>query len=232
MANQASDSVRHDSGCTTGRDQPGTWLPTTASESGELARPTLSCRLTNSAGIPDSNRCNALFGASGCNMSTFRITQNGTMTNIATVLKSEIARLARKEVRAEVEALKKASSAQRTEIVALKKRVQTLETALKKQAKIHARGVVGSLSKTAADEIKAPRTGLRFSAKGLASNRKRLGLSAAEFGALVGTTEQSIYAWESGRAQPRAKFLAAIAGLRGIGKRELAQRLAGLKSRG
>lgn len=156
--------------------------------------------------------------------------QNGDMTNIATVLKSEIARLARKEVRAEVEALKKATSAQRTEIVALKKRVQTLEAALKKQAKLNAKGATGTSINNAVDEARAPRIGLRFNAKGLASNRKRLGLSAAEFGSLVGTTEQSIYAWEAGRAQPRAKFLEAIASLRGVGKREIAQRLAGSQS--
>lgn len=157
--------------------------------------------------------------------------QNDGMTNIATVLKSEIARLARKEVRAQVEALKKTSSAQRTEIVALKKRVQALEVALNKQAKLHPKGATaGASRKTTSVEPKSPRTALRFSAKGLASNRKRLGLSAAEFGALVGTTEQSIYAWEAGRAQPRAKFLVALAGLRGIGKREIAKRLSGLQS--
>jgi DNA-binding transcriptional regulator YiaG len=63
----------------------------------------------------------------------------------------------------------------------------------------------------------------------MAANRKRLGLSAADFGLLVGATGQSIYAWETGKAKPRPKALAAIAALRGIGKREVDARLAGLK---
>ncbi len=72
----------------------------------------------------------------------------------------------------------------------------------------------------------------RFRASGMASNRKRLGLSAADFGLLVGASGQSVYAWEQGKARPRGKSLAAIAALRGIGKREVAERLAALKSGG
>ena len=59
--------------------------------------------------------------------------------------------------------------------------------------------------------------------------RKRLGLSAANFGLLVGATGQSVYAWEAGKAKPRAQNLAAIAALRGVGKREVAKKLAELK---
>ena len=65
----------------------------------------------------------------------------------------------------------------------------------------------------------------------MASNRKRLGLSAADYGLLVGATGQSVYAWESGKTKPRAKNLAAIAALRGAGKREVDARLAELKQR-
>ena len=70
----------------------------------------------------------------------------------------------------------------------------------------------------------------RFRASGMASNRKRLGLSAADFGLLVGASGQSVYAWEQGKARPRVRNLAAIAALRGVGKREVVERLAALKS--
>lgn len=70
---------------------------------------------------------------------------------------------------------------------------------------------------------------LRFSAKGMAANRRRLELSAEDFGLLVGTSGQTIYAWESGKTQPRPGHIAAIAALRGIGKREVTARLAELK---
>jgi DNA-binding transcriptional regulator YiaG len=64
----------------------------------------------------------------------------------------------------------------------------------------------------------------------MAANRKRLELSAAEFGLLVGTTGQSVYAWESGKAKPRAQYLPAIAALRGRGKREVMSKLEALKA--
>jgi DNA-binding transcriptional regulator YiaG len=53
-----------------------------------------------------------------------------------------------------------------------------------------------------------------------------MGLSAAEFAALIGVSGQSVYKWEHGEARPRARQLEAIAALRGIGKREAAARLA------
>jgi hypothetical protein len=45
------------------------------------------------------------------------------MPNIATALKAEIARVARKEIKIETEALKSASSRYRSEIAALKRQV-------------------------------------------------------------------------------------------------------------
>ena len=64
----------------------------------------------------------------------------------------------------------------------------------------------------------------------MATNRKRLGLSAADFGMLVGATGQSVYPWERGKWKLRAGNLADIAALHGIGKREAAQRLQAFKS--
>jgi hypothetical protein len=50
------------------------------------------------------------------------------MPNIAALLKSEISRLARRGVRAEVEALRKASSGYQSDIASLKKQVRSLQT--------------------------------------------------------------------------------------------------------
>lgn len=79
----------------------------------------------------------------------------------------------------------------------------------------------------AANEVSS-RT-LRFSAKGLTSQRQRLALSAHDCGLLVGASGQSIYKWEDGKARPRAKHLPGIAALRTLGKREAAARLASLR---
>lgn len=151
------------------------------------------------------------------------------MPNIATVFKAEISRLARKELRGNSDSLKKAVAAQRSEIASLKRRIHDLEAAVNRLAK-------SSVAKNAALRPEATReagapdaTGLRFRASGMAANRKRLGLSAADFGLLVGATGQSIYAWETGKAKPRPQALAAIAALRGIGKREADARLEKLR---
>lgn len=144
------------------------------------------------------------------------------MPNIASILKAEISRVARKEIRAEVAALKKAVNAYRTDIAALKRRAQALELELRRLRK--------ASPKVAAQETAEPSAqGLRFSAKGLASHRKRLALSADDCGLLVGTSGQSIYNWESGKARPRASHLPAIAALKTLGKREAAARLTSIR---
>jgi len=144
------------------------------------------------------------------------------MANIASLLKTEIARVARKQVRAETSVLKQAVGTYRAEIAALKRRAQALESELRRLSKAQAR----------TEPVEAPtepERKLRFTAKGLASQRKRLGLSAADCGLLLGRSGQSIYNWEEGKARPRARFLAAIAALRTLGKKEAASRLDALR---
>lgn len=144
------------------------------------------------------------------------------MANIASLLKSEISRVARKEVRGETAGLKKAVSSYRSEIAALKRRAQALEAELRRLGKATAK----ALPAAAEDP---PARAQRFSPKGLASQRKRLGLSALECGLLVGASGQSIYNWEDGKARPRARFMPAIASLKGMGKRAAAAKLANLR---
>ena len=148
-----------------------------------------------------------------------------SMPNIAVVLKEEIARLARKEIRAETQEFKKASAQYRTHIAALRRRVEALERQVKRVGK--STGPPAPESE-ADDEHGTPR---RFSAARLAAQRRKLGLSAADFATLLGVSGQSVYKWEHGEARPRARQLQAIAELRGVGKREAAARLATLQER-
>lgn len=142
------------------------------------------------------------------------------MPNVAALLKNEMSRLARKEVRGEVAALRKAASSYRTEIAALKKRTHSIEAQLKRLLK-----QIPQASQAVDSSAEDPgRT--RFSAKGLASQRRRLGLSAAECGRLLGASGQSVYNWEAGKARPRASHLAAIAALKTLGKKSAAAVLA------
>lgn len=140
------------------------------------------------------------------------------MPNIAAILKEEITRLARKELRHETESLKKASAQYRSDIAALKRRVALLE---KQLASLQKQEMGGGRKKASTDES-AP---IRFSAKGLASKRKKLGLSAAEAGLLLGVSAQTVYNWEMGKSRPRQQQLPAITALRALGKRQAKVRL-------
>jgi DNA-binding transcriptional regulator YiaG len=139
------------------------------------------------------------------------------MPNIATLLKAEITRLARKEVRAETAALRRASAGHRRQIAALKREIAALDRRSKSIAK-SARS--GATSNDADEGVKH-----RFSAKGFKALRAKLGLSASDLGTLLGVSMQSVYNWERGKATPRASQVSAIVGLRAIGKREAMQRL-------
>ena len=135
------------------------------------------------------------------------------MPNIATALKADIARVARKQIRAESEALKSVATKFRAEIAALKRQLAALQKELRRASRT-SRQPARSASNGSTEARH------RFSAKGLASQRKRLGLSADAMGKLIGVSGLSIYHWEGGKARPRAKHLPAIAALRTLGKRD------------
>jgi DNA-binding transcriptional regulator YiaG len=145
------------------------------------------------------------------------------MPDIASVLKSEILRLARKEVRNELENLKKASAQYRSESAQLKRRVDQLE---KQQARVSKK--IPKKPETSENEESTTR--VRFSAKRLASQRQKLGLSAADMGLLLGVSGQSIYHWETEKSRPRQAQLVAIAMVRKLGKREAKRRLEEMNS--
>lgn len=142
------------------------------------------------------------------------------MPNIAKVLKEEITRLARKEVRTALEKASRATAQHRREIVNLKSQVAALKrqvAALEKQAQ-----KIG-----VAPEAAAALRRIRFVPKGLIATRKRLGLSAADLAKMLGVSAQTIYNWERGVTKPGADQQAKIASLRGVGKRQVRAQLEG-----
>jgi len=144
------------------------------------------------------------------------------MPNIAAVLKEEIARIARKEIKPEIDSLKKSVSSYRTQIAELKRRLQEQERTIRALSR------ASSNSSPPSDSGESTQQ-LRFSPARFAAQRKRLALSAEMLGRLIGTTGQTIYLWERGTTRPNRENLAAIAALRGIGKRALAKRLESLE---
>jgi len=141
------------------------------------------------------------------------------MPNLASVIKEEIQRLARKEVKSQTGSTKQAVAQYRREIANLKRQVREqqqkiafLETQEKKRL---ATPQVG-------DDTPE---GARFSARSVRAQRERIGLSAANYAKLVGVSPLTIYNWELGKTRPRKEQLAALVALRGIGKREAIKRL-------
>jgi DNA-binding transcriptional regulator YiaG len=138
-------------------------------------------------------------------------------------LREEITRLSRKESRRQIDPTKKTSAQQRKDIAAMKRQIMQLE----RQIRALSRGVSRASPKS---ELSAAPSKVRFVAKGLRSQRDRSGLSAADFGKLIGVSAQSVYNWETEKARPRAPQIVKLAQLRSIGKRELQARLRKLDS--
>ena len=141
------------------------------------------------------------------------------MPNVGLALRQEISRLAKKEVRTQVESMRAATNRYRHEIAALKRQIASLE-------KVVANGKTYRRSAEPA-ESNAPK--IRFVAKGLPSLRRRLGLSSADLALMLNVTSQSIYNWEHGVSRPRAAQLQKLSSLRSAGKREVQAFLVDLK---
>ena len=140
------------------------------------------------------------------------------MPNIAAVLKEEIRRLAKKEIKAQVGTTKQAVAKYRSEIANLKRSLSQQEREIKLLKKQQGQP----------QTQEEPSENLRFSARSVKSQRSRLGLSAADYGKLVGVSGLTIYNWEHEKSRPRKAQLAALVAVRGIGKKEALLKLAEL----
>ncbi len=141
------------------------------------------------------------------------------MPNIAAVLKEEIRRLARKEVRQFASGAKQSVARYRREIAQLRR---SLLEQQKKLARFAAR-CQDRVDPAESEEESL--SGSRYSARSVRAQRKRLGLSAEDYGRLVGVSGLTVYNWEHGKSRPRKAQLASLISVRGIGKREATMRL-------
>lgn len=152
------------------------------------------------------------------------------MTNIASALKAEIARVARKQIRSEIEALKKTSVQQRAAIAQLRRDMAELQKALKQgrraQAALARQSPSAAASADGAGSGAEGGTPRRFSAARLAAHRAKLGLSAADYGKLVDISGATIYNWEQGKTRPSPEQVQALGLLKLMSPTALRARLA------
>ena len=146
------------------------------------------------------------------------------MPNFASSLKAEVSRLARKELKNEVAALRKTTSAHRSEIAALKRDLKSLLVEVKRLSKQRSQSPARS---GGSSDDNRPKRGRRakYSAEMLAALRKRWGLTQAQMGQVVGVSSLSIYKWESGQVTPRQSQQAKVLAVRHLGKRSAAKLL-------
>ena len=150
------------------------------------------------------------------------------MTTFAEILKKEIARVARKELREEITSLRKLSTTQRSDLSALKKEVKSLQSSLKKLEKLRAApSSSGSLTKPLPADKSIPDTPrgkpgrkVTFTAERLKAQRARLGFTQEQMAQLLGVSGLSIWKWESGGAAPRPSRVPDILKKIAMGKRE------------
>ena len=141
------------------------------------------------------------------------------MSSLITSLKSEIARVAKKELKSELLSMRKTLTAHRSEIAALKRQVKTLTSEIK-QVKRSSKNS-GLAQKSA---VKKPRL-FKFNASRFAELRNKWGITQVQMAQLLGVSSISVLKWEKGTSNPRVAQLDRIAPLMKLGKRQVIQQL-------
>ena len=143
------------------------------------------------------------------------------MPNILPSLNEHIRKQARRDLKPLISEGKKRTTEHRRSIAALKREVAQLRrdlAAIKKQLPEAPKVVAGEVLQKS-----------RLRIDGLKTHRAKLGLSAKDYGKLMGVSGLTIYNWEAGKSKPRRSQLPNIVAVRGIGKREALERLKNAK---
>jgi len=137
------------------------------------------------------------------------------MGKIETAVKSEIARLAKKEIRAVCNPLARDVRELKRTVSSLRKTLASLEKTGKEWTK-QARAQKAEL-KVPEEEVKDARLSPRL----IRSLRKRLGLSQQQLATVVGVSMVSVGLWEQGKTRPTGPNRTALVALRKLGKRDV-----------
>jgi DNA-binding transcriptional regulator YiaG len=145
------------------------------------------------------------------------------MSNVVKILKAEISRISKREAKSATQGIGRSNTWLRKVVADLKKRVLSLEKENKRLASTMKKYQVAQPEKVEQEEGKRA----RFTSRGIHSLRRKLRLSQADFGKLVGTTTHAVYLWEKkeGALSLRDKTKAAILSIRGLGAREAKEKL-------
>jgi len=133
---------------------------------------------------------------------------------IESMIKAEIQRLARREIRSTFRPLKREVRSMRLKLSGLMKGFGTLNRITKEQAQ---RAKEQFKLEASPEEIKVA----RFSPARIRALRIKKGLSQKELGMLVGVSLGTVVLWEKGKITPKAERKGVLVALRKIGKRDI-----------
>lgn len=138
-------------------------------------------------------------------------------------LKSEVARLARKEIKKEIDPVKRVNAAQRGLIANLRRDVSELQ---KEVARL--KREQGKDTPAGTQEEQPSKTWIM--GKGVISMRKRLGLTQTEFAKLAGVSIPTVVKWEKTEGKipfRQQKTVARLQEIRGMSKKQVTKELGG-----
>jgi len=137
------------------------------------------------------------------------------MAKFETIIKSEIVRLAKREVRKTSVPLGRDVRSLKTVVSQLRKAVLTLQRVTASQQKELEK--VKTPLEASPEEVKES----RFSPRLIRSLRRHLGITQKELAILAGVTVGAAHQWESGQFKPSMKKKAVMVALRKLSRREV-----------
>jgi DNA-binding transcriptional regulator YiaG len=140
------------------------------------------------------------------------------MGKLESTIKSEIQRLATREIRSTFIPLRREVRAMRLRLSSLSKSFSGLDRLTKEQLQ---KAPKKKLEATP-EEVKAS----RLTPDRIRRLRNKLGISQRELGLLIGVTTWAVLMWEKGKFKPKGEKKAAIVALRRFRKREVQRILA------
>ena len=141
------------------------------------------------------------------------------MGKLESTIKSEIQRLAKREVRATFVPLRREVTAIRLKLSSLSKSFSPLNQLAKEQLRQEEKKEL-KLEATP-DEVKVS----RITPERIRGLRKKLGISMRELGILTGVGLSAVQSWEKGKYKPRGEKKAALVAIRKLRKREVRKML-------
>ena len=140
------------------------------------------------------------------------------MGKLESIIKSEIQRLAKREVRSTFRPLRKEVWGLRLKLSNLFKNFSILDRLAKEASK--GKSTEPKLE-ASPEEVKAS----RLTPERISNLRKKLGISQRELGGLVGATIGAVLSWEKGKFRPQGGKKSALVALRKVRKRDVRKML-------